>query len=229
MIKLLILPLLILSFSSYANMDFYMSGHISDEFSTEVDNLAECDNQTNKDSITKIIDINIRKHFKDLIPALEEKRIKIREFENDQYYLKTFFKLGHILKDKRTYYIDLNKKLYNCSPSAKALEAILAHEIQHILDYKDMNSLQLIKLGIKMVRKRTRSSYERSTDFSVMQMGYSQGIKEYRQWIYKKLDHKALNKKKCFYYTPEEINRFMQGELDFSDYFNKYCKSKSQD
>jgi hypothetical protein len=223
------ISLFILSFSSFANMDFYMSGHMSDEFTSHNKNLEMCDNQTNKAAIEKIIEKNIKNHFQDLLPALNEKRIKIREFESDDYYLKTFFKLGHILKDRRTYYIDLNTKIYSCAPSLKALEAIVAHEIQHIQDYRDMNPLQLIKLGIQMIRKKTRSSYERSTDFSVMKLGYSQGIKEYREWIYKRLNQKSLNKKKCFYYTPEEINRYMQGELDFSDYFNKYCKLKSRD
>jgi hypothetical protein len=218
-----------MSFQSLANMDFYMSGHLTDSFNTFNKAIKNCEIKTSKNEIKSIIENNIKNYFEDLLPALNENRIEIREFKNDEYFLKTFFKLGHILKDKKTYYIDINTNIYHCAPSEKALEAILAHEIQHIQDYKDMNSLELIKLGIKMLKKKTRSEYERSTDFKIMHIGLSQGIKEYREWIYKKLNTKGLNKKRCYYYTPEEINRYMQGELDFTDYYNKYCKFKSQD
>lgn len=138
--------------------------------------------------------------------------------------MKTFFKLGHILKEKRLYYLDINTKIYKCAPPENAIKAIWAHELQHISDYKDASSIELIKLGLKMIRKKTRSQYERATDFRTMERGHSEGLKEYRLWIYKRLTEKDLKIKKCYYYTPEEINRYLQGENDFSEYFNIYCK-----
>lgn len=218
----LLLFLSIIHKPTSANMDFYMSGFLTDETTKS----GLCPNTTNKKVLTTMIENNIKEHFVELLVALNENRIKIREFENDEYFLKTFFKLGHVLKDKRTYYIDINIKLYNCAPSNSALDAIINHELQHINDYREMNSVGLIKLGVKMLGKKSRSFYERATDFKSLQHGKSQGLLEYRNWIYARLNEKGLKKKKCYYFTPEEIRRFNQGEQDFNDYFNKYCRYK---
>lgn len=210
-------------FSAQANMEFFVSGAIP----LEKDNLAShnCPGKTNKEEINGIIRDLISDYFPSLNEDYKDNRIKMREFTNDQYFMKTFFKLGHVLKDKRIYFVDINTKLYSCSPTKEALVAILAHELKHIDDYKNLKSFGLIKLGLKMVRKKPRSKYERETDYFVMELGLANGIKEYRNWIYDQLTEKALKKKKCYYYTPEEINRFLQGERDFTDYFNKYCKN----
>lgn len=210
------------SFSASANMHFYFSGPISlDKTQVKVD---RCDSTTNLEEIKALMRDLISDYFPNLEHVHKENRLKIREFESEQYFFKTFFKLGHILKDKRVYFIDVNTKLYECAPSKQSLVAILAHELKHIDDYQNFKSYELFKLGLKMIQKKSRSEYERATDYHVMGLGLATGIKEYRNWIYNQLTQKALNKKKCYYYTPEEINRFLQGERDFSDYFNKYCK-----
>ena len=220
--KLLIFFLtFLINITAFANMDFYLSGALKNSISNSDE---YCPATTSKSEILITVKDIIYKDFNDLIPAFEENRIQIREFESSDYFLKTMFKLGHIFKNKRVYYLDINKNLYHCSPSKIALTAILAHEIQHISDYKHATSPELIKLGIKMIGKKSRSAYERSTDFSVMKLGYSRGLIEYREWIYSRLNDKGLRTKKCFYFTPEEINRYLQGELNFTDYFNKYCK-----
>lgn len=213
---------------AFANMGFYISGTNKLELNAPPNSSELCPNTTNKKEINNIVNKLIAENYPKLLDAFKNNRIKIREFENDSYFLKTFFKLGHILKEKRMYFLDLNKKLYECAPPKSALIAILAHELKHIQDYKDSSSLQLIRLGIKMIGKRSRSKYERATDFHVMQEGMSEGIREYRLWIYKRLTKKSLRKKKCFYFTPEEINRFLQGEVDFDEYFNVYCKRSNK-
>ena len=222
--KLLIITFLFFSTLAHANMDFYLAGPSKHEIIAQSSKQELCPNSTTKDEINLIVSNLISEHFPSLIESFKDNRIKIREFENDSYFLKTFFKLGHILKEKRLYYLDINTKLYDCAPPKLALKAILAHELRHIADYKDSSSIQLIRLGLRMIGKKSRSRYERETDYHVMELGLSEGIREYRLWIYKRLSEKSLKKKKCFYYTPEEINRFLQGEVDFSDYFNKYCK-----
>lgn len=206
---------------AHANMDFYFTGPLKINHTLQSE---ACPETTSVEKIKTLINNIIQKDFPELIPAHSENRIQIREFESNDYFLKTFFKLGHILKKKRIYFLDINTKIYTCAPEEKALEAILMHEIQHIKDYKDATSAGLVKLGIKMLGKKSRSQYERSTDFSIMELGHAEGIKAYRNWIYQQLDQKSLRKKQCYYYTPEEINRYLKGELDFKDYFSKYCK-----
>lgn len=218
--KVLCLLMIFISSQGKANMDFYLSGPLKNKI---IQSEEYCPGTTSKAEILVIVKEIIYKDFTDLIPAFMEERIQIREFESTDYFLKTMFKLGHIFNHKRVYYLDINKNLYHCSPTTNALKSILAHEIQHISDYKHANSPELIKLGIKMIGKKSRSAYERSTDFSVMKLGYAKGLIEYREWIYGRLDEKSLRTKKCYYYTPEELKRFLQGELNFSDYYNKYC------
>lgn len=196
----------------------------NDAVFSNTDNL--CEHKTNKEEILTIVNSILNKNFEVLLPAYKDGRLKIREFENDEYFLKTMFKLSHILKKTRVYYLDINKKLYNCAPNKEALTAILAHELQHIDDYQKSKTFGLIRLGIKMVGKKSRSKYERSTDFRVMEMGYSEGIKGYRNWIYKRLDEKGLKTKKCYYYTPHEIDLYQEGQRDFSNYYKEFCKKK---
>ena len=184
-----------------------------------------CENKTSLNEVNDLIAIIIGTQYKDLIKDYAQGRIQTRIFKNDDYFLKTSFKLSHILNNERTYFIDINEKLFECSPDYQSLKAILMHEIQHLSDYKNMNIAQLMKLGAKMISRKGRSSYERNTDFAVMEKGESIGIRGYRDWIYERLDKKALKFKRCYYYTPEEIERFILGQRDFSDYYEKYCKN----
>jgi hypothetical protein len=188
-----------------------------------------CENKTSLKEVNDLIAIIIGTQYKDLIKDYANGRIQTRLFKNDNYFLKTSFKLSHILKNQRTYFIDINEKLFECAPDYQSLKAILMHEVQHLSDYKKMNLPQLVKLGVKMITRKGRSFYERQTDLAVMEKGQSIGIRGYRNWIYEKLDSKGLKFKRCYYYTPEEIDRFISGERDFSDYFEKYCKNIRKD
>ncbi len=184
-----------------------------------------CEHKTNSKEINDLIAVIIGTEYKDLIEDYTQGRIQTRIFKSDNYYLKTSFKLSHILKNERTYFIDLNENLFDCSPDYQSLKAILTHEIQHLSDYKKMNVAKLIQLGAKMLSRKGRSKYERETDFKVLEKKQAVGIRGYRKWIYERLDDKGLKFKRCFYYTPEEIDRYISGERDFNDYYEKYCKN----
>lgn len=163
--------------------------------------------------------------FSELIQSYEENKILFREFENNEYYLKTMFKLTHILKKDRKMYLDLNIKLYECSPSKSALISIMAHELKHLLDYKKSVFFKVSKLGLRMLFKKSRSKYERETDLFVMKNGLSSGLIQYREWIYNQLDEKSLKTKECFYYTPKEIELYLNQDIDSMDtYFSNYCR-----
>ena len=82
-------------------------------------------------------------------------------------------------------YLDLNIKLYECSPSKSALISIMAHELKHLLDYKKSGFFKVSKLGLRMLFKKSRSKYERETDLYVIKNGFSNGLIQYREWIYK--------------------------------------------
>jgi len=163
--------------------------------------------------------------FDELIPEYEQNRIIIREFENDEYYLKTMFKLKDIFKRNRRMYIDINKKLYQCAPNKSALIAILAHELKHIIDYKRSTFIKIAGLGFKMIFKKSRSKYERETDLFVLENHMSKGLSLYREWIYKNLNSKQLKTKKCFYFTPIEIEQYVNtAEDSMQSYFKDHCR-----
>lgn len=176
-------------------------------------------------SILPSIDLPDQPMFPELVQSYEDGKIKIREFTNDEYFLKTMFKLGHIFKKDRKMFLDINTKLYDCAPPKSALIGILAHELSHLQDYRKRGFIGAAGIGLRMITKKGRSRYERLTDLYIIKNNLSQGIKDYRNWIYKRLDKNQLKKKECFYYTPAEIDLYnLTGQDSMLTYFNNYCR-----
>lgn len=140
--------------------------------------------------------------------ALIDKNINIIEFTAKDYFLKAYPK-KILNKNKRTYNIGINPALFKCPPSDRAMKAILAHELMHLKDYAE---IPLAKFGWRYLFYT--SQVERETDYRVLKMGYVNGLKEYREWIYPKLDGKKLKKKLKMYYRPDEIELMvLEGEI----------------
>ena len=147
-------------------------------------------------------------------PELAAVDVSIKEFDSDNYFLQAQPQVGSLLnkKEKRKYFVILNPKLYDCSPSQAALEAILVHEFEHIMDYESDSSVQIIGSAIHYVLgKKYRANYERSTDLKAIKKGFAAGLIEYRQWLYLRLSEKALKLKLHYYLNPEEISQAEQG------------------
>jgi hypothetical protein len=172
-----------------------------------------CPHQTSTEEITMIIQKLIAEN--DDFSLLKDMDIQLRFYNDDQYFFKTFLKPLHIFfkSEKRTYFIDINEKVFQCSPSPVALEAILAHELYHIKDYAEYKTKNFFSLLWKMAGKKRRSQYERHTDLRTLNAHekYADGLIEYRKWIYQRLDEKGLIKKKFFYLTPQEIDEIRAG------------------
>lgn len=141
-------------------------------------------------------------------PELKNIQIGVSTFTSDAYFLqaqpviKTLPKKRH----NRHYSVQLNTKLLDCPPSPEALEAILVHEFEHILDYTVWSSLKIIGHGMRYALScGVKASYERATDRKVLTKGLHEGLIEYRKWVYQWLTPKEMIKKKAIYLTPEEI------------------------
>lgn len=146
------------------------------------------------------------------MPCLIETNIAIREFESDAYYLQAKPEIKSLLKKKqeRKYFVEVNPKLYLCPPSMDALEAILVHEFEHVVDYEKMSALGIARFGAKYgTSKKYRAKYERATDEKVLKKNLGLGLIGYREWIYSKLSPKDILIKKRYYYTPEEIDEWI--------------------
>lgn len=146
-------------------------------------------------------------------PELLDQKIIIKTFKSDSYFLQAKPLTKSILKNKlkRIYGVYLNLNLLVCPPETEALEAILAHELEHIVDYSKKTNLQIINQGLKFVTNFDyRTIYERQTDEKVLKKGFSAGLIKYRQWQYQRLNEKDLKFKKIIYYTPEEIDQWLK-------------------
>lgn len=88
----------------------------------------------------------------------------------------------------------------------EALEAIMVHELEHVVDYTGWSSARLIKHGAKYsLSMKQKINYERATDNKVLAKGLHEGLAQYREWIYQWLTPKELLSKRRIYLTPEEI------------------------
>lgn len=137
-------------------------------------------------------------------------RINVEVTESDEYYLRSAPDPLTVLRPapKRTYVMYANPRLFDRSfgPSANALDAIITHELNHILDYTHMNTVQLAEFGAQYALNYTfLVAYEHETDHRVLQLGKGAALAAYRSWIYSVLDARERATKKVEYYTPAEI------------------------
>jgi len=114
---------------------------------------------------------------------------------------------------KRHYYLEINPLLYKNNPGEFAIRAILIHELEHVIDYLDLNFYQLSHFGLKYANNtQFRYDYERYTDIKALKRGAGIGLADYRIWIYKQISPKDVVIKKMSYLTPEEIRSFLRNE-----------------
>jgi hypothetical protein len=149
-------------------------------------------------------------------PSLKEVKLSVSTFSSDAYFLQAqpivISLLG--LRSKRRYQVQLNTKLLECPPTISALEAILVHELEHVVDYLPMSTSKVAAHGLRYVlSKKFKRHYERSTDCKVLDRGFHQGLADYRKWVYQWLDPEELSTKRRLYLTPEEIEIFQSSGI----------------
>jgi hypothetical protein len=141
-------------------------------------------------------------------PEIPADQLSVTTFESDAYFLQAQPKVKSLVRSgpKRHYKVELNTKLLNCPPSMEALVAILAHELEHVLDYMHWSSVRVVNHGIKYsLSGKVKIKYERETDQKVVERGLSEGLAQYREWVYQWLTKKDLKRKREIYLTPEEL------------------------
>ena len=144
-------------------------------------------------------------------PELHHVKLIVSTFSSDAYFLQAqpvaISLLG--LRSNRRYQVQLNLKLLECPPTINALEAILVHELEHVVDYQPMSASKVATHGLRyLLNKKFKRHYERSTDCKVLDRGFHQGLSDYRKWVYQWLKPDELRTKRRLYLTPEEIEMF---------------------
>jgi Zn-dependent protease with chaperone function len=146
-------------------------------------------------------------------PDLKDIDLKMEVLRSDSYFFQTCIKTTTVFRSplKRTYGVQVNEKVFECSPTKKAIEAILIHEISHIRDYIQMNLLALERFAVRYaIDSKFHARYERQTDEAALKLGHAEGLKEYRFWVYQWLNKKQLKAKRRIYFTPEEIDYWVK-------------------
>jgi hypothetical protein len=110
---------------------------------------------------------------------------------------------------ERRYIIRANSAIFSGDePPIGATTAIVAHELEHVLDYTAMSGDELVDFALEY-SEGDISQYERQTDEAVMVRGCATGLKAYREWLYEQLDAEAEAAKRRDYYTPDEIDAWV--------------------
>jgi hypothetical protein len=155
----------------------------------------------------------IAAHF----PLLEGTELKIQGIDSASVFLATDIVIPSLLTAKRGYILYLNPSLETNPLSGKALTAILVHELTHFNDYQKMNIAELTNFYYKILTSaKFNASYERATDLQTLKLGYADGIKAYRKWLYPQLTTDDLAVKLANYYTPDEIDEWQDSNRNQS-------------
>ena len=136
--------------------------------------------------------------------AVEEIRSK-SDFFTSGYDPETVLKKG----PSRSYRVYVNPRLFESPPSEAAIEAALAHELTHILDYTRLSPVALEKFTLRYATGDD-SKYERATDQGALERGYGCGLIEYRRWLYAHVSRGTEAAKRRNYLTPEEIEAWLR-------------------
>lgn len=166
-----------------------------------------CDPPMSRENFEALV-YQVQDHF---FPELRETKLEVDTFRSEAYFLQAQPVVMSLLgnRSQRRYNVQLNLKLLECPPSILALEAILVHELEHVVDYLPMSTPKVATHGLRyLLNKKFKRTYERSTDCKVLERGLHQGLADYRRWVYQWLSPRELITKRKIYLTPEEIEVF---------------------
>ena len=142
-------------------------------------------------------------------PELRGVEIQFSIFQNNADFFRTRFGIPQFLFGRRMrYLIRVNPKVCELQAPEAGIQAILAHELAHILYFKVGNRARLLGLA-RLNSKGFTARFERQTDLQTISRGYGEGLKEYRKWLYQHVPDQKLQEKQRNYFSPEEIDAIL--------------------
>lgn len=130
--------------------------------------------------------------------------------ETDLAYFRASIDAQSLGKD-RVYVVSYDPVVLADPPEARALAAILVHELGHVEDYSGMSDAEYVEFGLWYGAQDPATSdalrdYERATDEKALARGCADGLAAMRQWIYDHASTEVRAEKERNYYTPAEIS-----------------------
>ena len=142
-------------------------------------------------------------------PELSGQSLRLSRFEASDAFFQSNFEVGSLLVGPVQYVIEVNPRIFALDCPPPALDAVLAHELAHTLDYHRgglwgvLDILNQLRLYPSLVR------YERRTDLQAIFRGYGPGLIAYRHWVYRVIPAMDVATKRQTYFTPEEIQALL--------------------
>jgi hypothetical protein len=141
-------------------------------------------------------------------PELKSTAIRIKLFESKSDYFKARFGVPQFFLGPMQYLVFVNPRVFKRSAPDEGVRAIVAHELGHVLYFKTRNRLKLLGL-VRLASKTSTHRFERWADLQAISRGYGEGLKEYRQWLYKNIPASKLAAKRLTYFSPDEIDAIL--------------------
>lgn len=141
-------------------------------------------------------------------PELKGTDIRIKSFRSRSDYFKARFGLPQYFFTRMRYLLFVNPRVFELNAPEAGVRAIIAHELGHALYFKQRNRVQLAGL-VRLTSKRFTAEFERWADLKAISLGYGEGLKEYRQWLYHNVPAAKLAEKKRNYFSPDEIDAML--------------------
>ena len=139
-------------------------------------------------------------------PELAKADIRIDQFTSDSDYFQARFSIPRFILGRRmNYVIRVNSGATLLTAPEDARRAIIAHELAHLAYYAKGSRLHLLGL-LRFPGKGFRERFEKRADAEALMRGYSQGLKQYRIWLYEHVPQSSLREKKRDYLSPDEID-----------------------
>jgi hypothetical protein len=138
-------------------------------------------------------------------PELAGQSLYLSTFVASDAFFQSNFEVASLLVGPVQYVIEVNPRIFALDCPPQAIDAVLAHELSHTLDYHRgglwgiLDILNQLRLYPSLVR------YERRTDLQAVFRGYGPGLIAYRHWIYRVIPASDVAAKRQTYFTPEEI------------------------
>lgn len=156
-------------------------------------------------------------------PELNGTEVRIRPFRSRSDYFKARFGIPQYFFARMHYLLFVNPRVFDLQAPEAGVRAIIAHELGHIVYFKCRNRLRLVGL-VRLTSNRFTAQFERWADLKAVSLGYGEGLKEYRRWLYQNVPASKLAEKRRNYFSPDEIDAILSASRKRPELFEYWFK-----
>lgn len=134
--------------------------------------------------------------------------IRVKPFRSRSDYFKMRFGIPQYFCAQMRYLLFINPRVFDLQAPDAGVRAIIAHELGHVFYFRMRNRVRLLGL-VRLTSRRFTAEFERWADLKAISLGYGEGLKEYRRWLYQNIPAEKLAEKQRDYFSPDEIDAIL--------------------